>query len=88
MLSLRPRRVARSTFAARVTCSTRSDAFSSVCAAVGTLRGPLHGGANEAVMDMLEGVRTPEEAEAKIRRAARRRGGPSAAAPPAPCGER
>lgn len=60
---------ARSTFAARVTCSTRSDVYSSICSAIGTLRGPLHGGANEAVMDMLEGVRSPEEGEAMIRRA-------------------
>lgn len=39
-----------STFAARVTVSTLSDFYSGVCSAIGTLRGPLHGGANEAVM--------------------------------------
>ncbi|PXX54796.1 citrate synthase [Nocardia tenerifensis] len=44
-----------STFAARVVTSTRSDIYSAVTAAVGALKGPLHGGANEAVMrDMLE----------------------------------
>ena len=40
--------VAASTFAARVVASTRSDLHSAVCAGIGTLRGPLHGGANEA----------------------------------------
>lgn len=39
-----------STFAARVTVSTLSDFYSGATAAIGTLRGPLHGGANEAVM--------------------------------------
>lgn len=39
-----------STFAARVTVSTLSDYYSGIVAAIGTLRGPLHGGANEAVM--------------------------------------
>ncbi len=44
-----------STFAARVVTSTRSDIYSAVTAAIGALEGPLHGGANEAVMhDMLE----------------------------------
>lgn len=39
-----------STFASRVTVSTLSDIYSGVTSAIGTLRGPLHGGANEAVM--------------------------------------
>jgi citrate synthase len=44
-----------STFAARVVTSTQSDIYSAVTAAIGALKGPLHGGANEAVMhDMLE----------------------------------
>ncbi|HET9875465.1 MAG TPA: bifunctional 2-methylcitrate synthase/citrate synthase [Mycobacterium sp.] len=44
-----------STFAARVVTSTQSDIYSAVTAAIGTLKGPLHGGANEAVMhDMIE----------------------------------
>lgn len=44
-----------STFAARVVTSTKSDIYSAVTAAIGALKGPLHGGANEAVMhDMLE----------------------------------
>ncbi|MFQ5596668.1 MAG: citrate/2-methylcitrate synthase [Nitrospiria bacterium] len=42
-----------STFAARVTASTLSDLHAAVCTAIGTLKGPLHGGANEAVMEML-----------------------------------
>jgi citrate synthase len=44
-----------STFAARVVTSTQSDIYSAVTAAIGALKGPLHGGANEAVMhDMLQ----------------------------------
>ncbi|MGR5120568.1 bifunctional 2-methylcitrate synthase/citrate synthase [Vibrio astriarenae] len=55
-----------STFAARVCASTLSDLHSCVTAAIGTLRGPLHGGANEAAMEMIEGWQTPDEAEANI----------------------
>lgn len=55
-----------STFAARVCASTLSDIHSCVTAAIGTLRGPLHGGANEAAMAMIEHWQTPDEAEAKI----------------------
>jgi citrate synthase len=46
-----------STFAARVCAATMSDMHSAVVAALGTLKGPLHGGANEQVMRMLEGIR-------------------------------
>ncbi len=42
-----------STFSARVTAATLSDLHSAVCSAINTLKGPLHGGANEAVMKML-----------------------------------
>jgi len=45
-----------STFTARVVTSTRSDLYSAVTAAIGALKGPLHGGANEAVMDMLDEI--------------------------------
>lgn len=45
-----------STFAARVTVSTLSDLYSGVVSAIGTLKGPLHGGANEAAMAMLEEI--------------------------------
>lgn len=55
-----------STFAARVCASTLSDIHSCVTGAIGTLRGPLHGGANEAAMEMIENWMTPEEAEANI----------------------
>lgn len=56
-----------STFAARVVTSTLSDIYSAVTAAIGTLKGPLHGGANEAVMhDMLE-IGEPERAEEWLR---------------------
>ncbi|EHH2505275.1 bifunctional 2-methylcitrate synthase/citrate synthase [Vibrio parahaemolyticus] len=55
-----------STFAARVCASTLSDIHSCITAAIGTLRGPLHGGANEAAMEMIEYWQTPDEAEANI----------------------
>ncbi len=56
-----------STFAARVTVSTLSDLHSGVVAAIGALKGPLHGGANEKVMDLLEAAGGPETAETWIR---------------------
>jgi 2-methylcitrate synthase/citrate synthase II len=56
-----------STFTARVTCSTQSDLHSAVCAAIGALKGPLHGGANERVMDVLAEVGSADRAEAWIR---------------------
>ena len=45
-----------STFAARVTAATLSDIYSAVTSAIGALKGPLHGGANEAVMHMLQKI--------------------------------
>ena len=51
-----------STFTARVCASTLSDFYSCVTAAIGTLRGPLHGGANEAAMALISGFRDPEDA--------------------------
>ena len=53
---------AASTFASRVTTSTMSDVYSCICTAIGTLRGNLHGGANEAVMHLLEDLSTEGEA--------------------------
>ncbi len=55
-----------STFAARVCASTLSDLFSCVTGAIGTLRGPLHGGANEAAMDMIEKFSSPQDAKVKM----------------------
>ena len=55
-----------STFAARVCASTLSDIHSCITAAIGTLRGPLHGGANEAAMDLIEKFKSPDEAEKKL----------------------
>ena len=52
-----------STFAARVTAGTLSDFYSAITSAIGTLRGPLHGGANEAAMDLIERFKSPDEAE-------------------------
>ncbi|MEZ5988627.1 MAG: citrate/2-methylcitrate synthase [Planctomycetota bacterium] len=53
-----------STFAARCTASTLADLYAAVTTAVGTLQGPLHGGANTAVMAMLEEIGTPDRIEA------------------------
>ncbi|MDX2424877.1 MAG: 2-methylcitrate synthase [Cycloclasticus sp.] len=52
-----------STFAGRVCASTLSDIHSCVTAAIGTLRGPLHGGANEAAMAMIENWTSADQAE-------------------------
>src|SRR5204862_7438937 len=52
-----------STFTARVVCSTESDLHSSVVAAIGALKGRLHGGANEQVMDLLRKTGGPKNAE-------------------------
>ena len=51
-----------STFTARVCAATLSDFYSAVTGAIGSLRGPLHGGANEAAMGLIERFTTPEEA--------------------------
>lgn len=55
-----------STFTARVCASTLSDMHSCITAAIGSLRGPLHGGANEAAMEMIEDWISPEQAESEI----------------------
>ena len=56
-----------STFTARVCASTLSDMHSCVTGAIGSLRGPLHGGANEAAMELISKFDTPAAAEAGIR---------------------
>lgn len=58
-----------STFAARVIVSTLSDLHSGITGAIGALKGPLHGGANEKVMDILQAAGAPEHAEAWTRAA-------------------
>lgn len=55
-----------STFTARVCTATLSDMYSAITGAIGTLRGPLHGGANEAAMELIEKFQTPDEAEEGI----------------------
>ncbi|MER3496418.1 MAG: citrate synthase, partial [Armatimonadota bacterium] len=55
-----------STFANRVTVSTLSDLYSGIVTGIGTLRGPLHGGANEEAMRMLLEIDQPEKAQAWI----------------------
>jgi 2-methylcitrate synthase len=55
-----------STFAARVTASTESDFYSAIVSGIGTLRGPLHGGANEAAMDLIARFKNPDDAERGI----------------------
>ncbi|MBN9229711.1 MAG: 2-methylcitrate synthase [Legionella sp.] len=56
-----------STFAARVTAATLADFYSAIVTAIGTLRGPLHGGANEAAMELIERFNSPEEADVSLR---------------------
>ena len=55
-----------STFAARVTAATLSDFYSAITSAIGTLRGPLHGGANEAAMHLIEHFKAPQDAEEQL----------------------
>ena len=55
-----------STFTARVCASTLSDMFSCITGAIGTLRGPLHGGANEAAMDMIQSFKSPADAKEQM----------------------
>lgn len=52
-----------STFAARVTCATLADIYSAVTSAIGALKGPLHGGANENVMKMLHEIGSVDRVE-------------------------
>ncbi len=56
-----------STFVARITASTLSDFYSAITGAIGALRGPLHGGANEAAMKIIQQYESPDEAEEGIR---------------------
>jgi len=56
-----------STFTARVIAGTGSDFYSAVTGAIGALRGPKHGGANEVALEILERYRNPDEAEEDIR---------------------
>lgn len=56
-----------STFAGRVTAATLSDIYSAVTSAIGALKGPLHGGANEAVIKMLLSTGSPEDAVSKVK---------------------
>lgn len=58
-----------STFSARVTASTMTDLYSAITSATGTLKGPLHGGANEAVAEMFLDIESRERAEIWIREA-------------------
>src|SRR6476646_655700 len=55
-----------STFSARVTISTLSDFYSAITSAIGTLKGPLHGGANEGVIHMLEEIGSEEDVDGYI----------------------
>jgi 2-methylcitrate synthase len=55
-----------STFAARITASTLADFYSAITSGIGTLRGPLHGGANEEAMALIERFQTAEKAEAGL----------------------
>ncbi len=55
-----------STFTARVVTSTLADQYSAITAGIGALRGPLHGGANEAAMELQSSFSTPDEAETAV----------------------
>ena len=55
-----------STFAARVTASTMADMYAAVTTGLGTLKGPLHGGANEETMKMLREIGSPDHAESWV----------------------
>jgi 2-methylcitrate synthase len=55
-----------STFTARICAATLSDFYSCITGAIGTLRGPLHGGANEAAMHLIQKFETPDEAEREL----------------------
>ncbi len=57
-----------STFTGRVIAGTGSDMYSAITGAIGALRGPIHGGANEIALDIQRRYATPDEAEADIRR--------------------
>lgn len=61
-----------STFSARVTVATLSDMHSGITSAIGTLKGPLHGGANQRVMEMLQAVGSPDAADGWVRDALER----------------
>src|SRR5213079_3229104 len=56
-----------STFAARVSAATLTDIYSSITSAIGALKGPLHGGANQDVIKILLDAGTPERAVAKVK---------------------
>jgi 2-methylcitrate synthase len=56
-----------STFASRVVAGTGSDMYSAICAGIGALRGPKHGGANEVAFEIQQRYNSPDEAEADIR---------------------
>jgi citrate synthase len=58
-----------STFSGRVTASTLGDMYSAVVSAIGTLKGPLHGGANQAVMEMLEEIGEEKNARSYVQKA-------------------
>src|SRR6202022_2444931 len=58
-----------STFSARVTIATLTDIYSALTAAIGTLKGPLHGGANEGVIHMLQEIGSLDKVDAYIEKA-------------------
>lgn len=57
-----------STFAARVTVATLADFYSGICSAIGALRGPLHGGANEEALTLISQFKNPQTAEQGIKK--------------------
>lgn len=57
-----------STFASRVTAATLSDVYSSITSAIGTLKGPLHGGANEEAIKLIHSFKQPEDVENHLKK--------------------
>lgn len=57
-----------STFTVRVIASTLSDFYSAICGGIGALRGPLHGGANEAAMQLISRFESPEQAKMGVKK--------------------
>lgn len=56
-----------STFTVRTIASTLSDFYSAICGGIGALRGPLHGGANEKAIELIQRFKTPEDAEKEVK---------------------
>ena len=66
LISLADHELNASTFSMRITASTLSDYYSAITTAIGTLKGPLHGGANERVLTMLQEIKSLDRVDAYL----------------------